>query len=131
MVSEPTPLGRVLVVDDEPVVGGLLRALLLALGYSVKVARQGPEALALVPVFEPSVILLDLHMPGMSGAEVLDHLRRDRPEIPVVMVSGNQDRDTAERMLSNGAFDYLPKPFTLEILARIVATAMATPPRPT
>jgi CheY-like chemotaxis protein len=127
--SEPSPLGRVLVVDDEAVVGGLLRDLLVALGYSVKVTRHGAEALELVPVFQPSVILLDLQMPGMSGTEVLDHLRRDHPELPVVIVSGNQDRAIAERMLSNGAFDYLPKPFGLDILASIVAAAVARAPR--
>jgi CheY-like chemotaxis protein len=70
----PSSLGRVLVVDDEPHVGATLRDVLIELGYIVKVAVRGAEALKLVPVFEPDVVLLDLLMPEMSGVEVLDHL---------------------------------------------------------
>ena len=77
----PSSLGRVLVVEDEPRVGAMLREVLVELGYIVKVAVRGAEALQLVPVFEPDVVLLDLIMPGMSGVEVpaprpSDHPRR-------------------------------------------------------
>jgi CheY-like chemotaxis protein len=122
-------LGRVLVVDDEPQVGAMLQEVLTELGYVVKHARSGAEALQLAPVFEPDVILLDLQMPGMSGVEVLDHLRRDHRDVPVVILSGNQDLGTARRTLRSGAFDYVPKPFTIDVLARVVAAAAAMPRR--
>jgi CheY-like chemotaxis protein len=60
-------------------VGATLRDVLVELGYIVKLAVWGAEALKLVPVFEPDVVLLDMRMPEMSGVEVLEHLRRDRP----------------------------------------------------
>jgi|ERR671918_1792363 two-component system nitrogen regulation response regulator NtrX len=127
--AQPLPsLGRVLVVDDEPHVGALVRDVLTELGYAVKHVIGGAEALELVPVFEPNVVLLDLTMPGMSGVEVLERLRRDHPRLPVVIISGNQDVDIARRTLGNGAFDYIQKPFDIAVMARIVAAAVSTPP---
>jgi CheY-like chemotaxis protein len=95
----PSSFGRVLVVDDEPQVGAMLRDVLGELGYIVKVAVRGTEALKLVPVFEPDVVLLDLMMPEMSGVEVLDHLRRDRPTLRVVMLTANEDVEVARATL--------------------------------
>jgi CheY-like chemotaxis protein len=118
-------LGRVLVVEDEPRVGAMLRDVLVELGYIVKLAAGGAEALQLVPVFEPDVVLLDLMMPEMSGVEVLDHLRRERPTLRVVIMSGNEDVEVARATLRDGAFDYLGKPFKIEVLARVVAAAVA------
>jgi CheY-like chemotaxis protein len=120
-------LGRVLVVDDELQVGEVLRDLLMEFGYVVKVAVRGAEALQIVPVFQPDAVLLDLQMPEMSGVEVLNHLRRDYPLLPVIMVTGNADADVARDMLRRGAFDYIRKPFTFDVLARVVAAAIVLP----
>jgi two-component system, NtrC family, response regulator AtoC len=120
-------LGRVLVVDDDPNIGAMLRDLLVELGYVVKNAVRGVEALHLVRVFEPDVVLLDLLMPEMSGAEVLDLLRRDHPTVPVIVVTGNDDVEVARRTLRSGAFDYVCKPFTLDVLTRVVAAAIIIP----
>jgi DNA-binding response OmpR family regulator len=120
-----SPLGRVLVVDDDANVGDMLQDLLVDLGYVVKHALDGTAALRLVPVFEPDVVLLDLQLPGMSGVEVLDRLRRDHPTVPVIIVTGNDDVEVARRTLRGGAFDYLSKPFTVDVLARVVAAAIA------
>ena len=122
-----SPLGRVLVVDDDPNVVEMLQDLLVDVGYLVKHALDGTEALRLVPVFEPDVVLLDLQLPGISGIEVLDRLRRDHPTVPVIIVTGNDDVEVARRTLRGGAFDYLSKPFTVEVLARVVAAAIAMP----
>jgi CheY-like chemotaxis protein len=120
----PAPLGRVLVVDDEPQVADMLRELLLELGYSVATAGNGAEALQRVPEFKPDVVLLDLQMPGMSGSQVLDRLRHDRPGLPVVIVTGNTDVAVARGTLARGAFDYLRKPFEFDALGRVVAAAV-------
>jgi len=116
-------LGRVLVVEDELRVGAMLREVLVELGYIVKVAVRGAEALQLVPDFEPDVVLLDLIMPGMSGVEVLDHLRRDRPTIRVVIMTANEDIAG----LPDEVFGYLRKPFRIDMLAGVVAAAVAPP----
>jgi len=93
----------------------------------VKLAVRGAEALKLVPVFEPDVVLLDLMMPEMSGIEVLAHLRRDRPTLRVVIMSGNEDVEVARATLRDGAFDCLGKPFSIDALARVVAAAVSLP----
>jgi CheY-like chemotaxis protein len=123
----PSSLGRVLVVDDEPAVWATLRDVLVELGYIVKLAVGGAEALKLVPVFEPDVVLLDLQMPAMSEVEVLDHLRRDHPTLRVVILTGNEDVEVARATLRAGAFDYLSKPFSIDVLARVVAAAVGLP----
>ena len=123
-----SPLGRILVVDDEPQVAQMLRDVLTQFGYVVKTALRGAEALAIVPVFQPDVILLDLQMPEMTGVEVLDHLRRDHPPVPVIIVTANTDAEVARGTLIRGAFDYVRKPFHLELLARVVAAAIVAPP---
>ena len=120
-------LGRVLVVEDELRVAAMLRDILVELGYVVELADRGAEALQLVPIFEPDVVLLDLLMPETSGVEVLKHLRRDPPTLPVVIMSGNEDVEVARATLRDGAFDYLGKPFRIEALARVVAAAVALP----
>ena len=104
----------------------MLRDVLTELSYAVKHAVGGAEALKLVPVFEPDLVLLDLQMPGMSGVEVLDHLRREHPQLPVVILSGNQDVEPMRRALGNGAFDYIQKPFDITVLARVVAAAIGS-----
>ena len=118
-------LGRVLVVDDEPQINAMLCDMLAGVGYDVKGAIHGAQALQLMPVFEPNVVLLDLHMPVMSGMEVLDHLRRDSPALPVIILSGDADQEVARRTLRSGAVNYLMKPFNLETLRQVVAAALA------
>jgi CheY-like chemotaxis protein len=119
------PLGRILVVDDEPLVGTALRDALLEFGYVVKNAMSGPEALGLMTAFQPDVVLLDILMPGMSGDEVLEQLRQHYPRVPVVMVTANEDEARARALLARGAFDYIGKPFHLATLERVVVAAVA------
>ncbi len=121
MAAEP---GRVLVVDDEPVVSSMLCDVLATVGYVVASAASGTEALHLVPTFNPSVVVLDLAMPAMSGMEVLQHLRCKYPHIPVVILSGNQDAEVKRRALEAGACDYLTKPFSLALLRVAVRAAI-------
>ena len=123
MTTEP---GRILVVDDEPVVSSMLCDVLATAGYVVASATSGAEALDLVPIFNPSVVLLDLTMPGMSGMEVLQHLRREYPRSPVVILSGNQDAEVKRRAIEAGAFDYLTKPFSLALMRTAVRAAIAS-----
>ena len=117
-------LARVLVVDDEPRVAAVLHDALIDLGYAVQVAVNGAEALRLVALYQPDVVLLDLSMPNVSGDVVLERLRDTDPALPVIVVTGNADAERARSTLARGAFDYVSKPFDLEILARILAAAV-------
>jgi DNA-binding response OmpR family regulator len=121
------PIGRVLVVDDEAQVCEMVRDALVEFGYEVAVASGGLEALGLMASFGPDAVLLDVLMPGMSGADVLARLRQEHPGVAVVMLTGNQDQDAARQLLANGAFDYIRKPFDLQVLERVMAAAVASP----
>ena len=122
-------LGRVLVVDDEPQLNAMLCDALAGMQYDVNGALDGARALEMIPLFQPNLVLLDLHMRGMPGLEVLDHLRRDWPAIPVIVVSGDAGQEVARRMLRKGAQNYVTKPFNLDVLRQVVGDALAQQPR--
>jgi CheY-like chemotaxis protein len=110
--------GRVLVVDDELLVRDMLRDFLTTVGDEVATVGSGAEALEVVPVFRPDVILVDMVMPGMSGAEVLQALRRAGHTVPVILISGYIEAPP------EGFFAFLRKPFDLRKLAEVVTAAM-------
>ena len=111
---------RVLVVDDEPEVGGLVERVLAADGYVVGRACDGKDGLRQALDGCWGLIILDLIMPEMSGSEMLARLRLDRPDQPVLILSCVSDVLTKVHCLDLGAQDYLTKPFQLaELLARV------------
>jgi CheY-like chemotaxis protein len=108
---------KVLVVDDEAVITAAARKMLGAEGFTVLTAGDAESALLLLPAESPRLAFLDLMLPGLSGMELLKRIRRDYPEVVVVMMTGYSTLDNAIAFLKNGAFDYLPKPFEFEELA--------------
>jgi two-component system OmpR family response regulator len=110
--------GRVLIADDEPHIREMLRDFLGGEGYVVTTAATGGQALNVVPTFQPDVILIDMLMPDLSGADVLDALHRAGATVPVILMSGHQ------ATVGKGFFGVLIKPFNLRSLAEVVAAAM-------
>ncbi|MGE3541930.1 MAG: response regulator [Candidatus Tectimicrobiota bacterium] len=112
----------VLIVDDEPGGRDTLEALLIAEGYQLVFAENGPEALVQAVTFTPDVILLDVMMPGMDGFEVCHRLRRhpEVAEVPIIMVTALDDRDARLRGIAAGADDFITKPFDrIELRLRV------------
>lgn len=116
---------QLLVVDDEHEITDLLDEHFRGCGYDVQVAHDGAQALVLAAARRPDAVLLDVTMPGPDGAEVLARLRAIDPTVSVIMLTGNDDETLARQMLRAGAFDYVPKPFQLDVLERVVAAAVA------
>ncbi|HRY30474.1 MAG TPA: response regulator [Elusimicrobiota bacterium] len=114
--GDSSPKGRVLVVDDEPVVRKVLERFLRSKGLSVSVAEGGVEALSLVKKERPHIMLLDLWMPKMNGIEVLKAVREIDREIAVIISTANADVDIARKTMEMGACDYIIKPFDLPYL---------------
>src|SRR5215467_180665 len=112
---------NILVVDDEAPMRKLLSSNLEASGYAVLTAVDGTEALKLIDEQPFDLLLIDTNLPGPSGLQVLQAVRRDS-QMPVLVVSGRRrERDTVEA-LDLGADDYLSKPFGIaELLARVKA----------
>jgi len=107
---------RILVVDDEEAVRNLMKRHLEGAGYEVVLAADGQAALEMFKKSSPHLVVLDLFMPGLSGLDVLLHLKRGHPHLPVVIVTSNQDEVVALSALKMGAFDYVMKPFDWDYL---------------
>jgi two-component system, NtrC family, response regulator AtoC len=106
-------MGRsILVVDDDEGARRYLAMLLSSMGYEVRSSESGEQAVSdLAGPDSPAVVLLDLLMPGMSGLEVLDHIQRTRPALPVIVQSTVAEIKTVVDAVRRGASDYLTKPF--------------------
>jgi len=117
--------GRVLIVDDEPDVLDVLTDIVATFGYDISTGINGAEALAIVRMTPPDVVLLDLAMPVMSGREALTHLQADHPKIPVVVVAAQVDADLALHLHALGAFGYIRKPFEVAEIGEAVSAAIA------
>ena len=104
------------IIDDDVYIGDMLTEVMTQEGYSVLRAYSGTEALYLLSHNKPDLVLLDLMLPGLSGEEVLPHIKN----IPVIVISAKIDVQDKVNLLLGGATDYLTKPFdTAELLARI------------
>ena len=112
---------HVLVVEDAPEIGRLLRRNLTELGHVVTIAADGATGLALALREQPQVVLLDLGLPDLAGLEVLAMLR-GVSSVPVIVITAQDDDRTVVQALDAGADDYLTKPFGLDqMVARIRA----------
>ncbi len=111
---------RILIVDDEEIVRESLSGWLREDGYRVDTAPDGPTALDKVRAERWAIALVDLKMPGMDGLQVLQEIRRIRPEVAVVIMTAYATVDTAVSAMKLGAYDYLVKPFDPEEMSLMV-----------
>ena len=102
---------RILVVDDEASLRRLIRGVLKEKGCTVDVAGSAEKGLALLEKAEPGVALVDIRLPGMSGLQMLEQIKRLAPNTEVVLMTGHASIETAVDAIRKGAYDYLRKPF--------------------
>lgn len=122
MIASSPPLSsRLLLVDDDRTLAGMLGEYLDLQGFAVEAVTSGEDALAVIANREPDLVVLDLGLPGIDGFETLARLRKDHA-VPVIMLTARgEDQDRIAGLLA-GADDYLPKPFNpAELAARIHA----------
>ena len=113
-----------LVVDDEPSMREFLEIMLTQDGYIVRSASSGEEGLELFKVSEPSLVLTDVRMPGMSGLDLIQRLKQINPTVPVIVITAFASAEDALRAVREGAYDYLSKPFQLDDLRIIIRNAL-------
>ena len=120
---------RILVVDDEPDIVALVAYHLAKTNYRVSTASNGTDALSIARSERPSMLVLDLMLPGMSGFDVLEHIRAEEGtrHIAVLMLTARKEEQDRIRGLSLGADDYLTKPFSpQELVLRVGAILRRT-----
>ncbi len=119
---------KVLAIDDQRIVLMYLKKCLIKLGYEVKVATSGHMGISIMKEFQPDVVMVDFNMPSISGLGVVEHIRKNmQSNIPIIMLSGNDDPEVVSKAFNYGANDYIRKPVSLkEISARLKAIANST-----
>jgi len=117
---------HIITTDDDQAIRKVLQILLRKEGYQVSVCSNGDELLAILKTSSATVdlILLDIKMPGLSGMQLLEILRRNYPRIPVVMLTAFNDLDTGMKAIRLGASDYLAKPVHREVLVECVSRVL-------
>ncbi|HWN10430.1 MAG TPA: response regulator [Pyrinomonadaceae bacterium] len=115
-------MAKVLIVDDDEAIRDTLYEL-LSDNYLCQTAETAEKALSRLEADTYDVVLTDISMPGLSGLELLGHVRQRYPDTPVIIISGISDEDHAQGLIKLGAFEFLLKPFSLEVVEKCVKRA--------
>lgn len=116
----------VLIIDDDPALCQFLEKILGSEGYETLRASTAAEGLDLVERHGADVTLLDMRLPDADGLTTLSHIRQVRPHLPVIIVTGYSDVANAVQAMKRGAYDYIAKPFEVDILLAAIARALET-----
>ena len=117
---------EILIVDDEADIRDLVAGILQDEGYATRTARNSDEALASIVTRRPSLALLDIWLQGsaLDGLQLLDAVKQEHADLPVVMISGHGNIETAVAAIKQGAYDFIEKPFKADRLLLVVERAI-------
>src|SRR5437879_7885265 len=118
----------ILIVDDEADIRELVSGILQDEGYITRSARDSDDALAHVASRRPSLVFLDIWLQGsrLDGLQLLDAMKTQHPELPIVMISGHGNIETAVAAIKQGAYDFIEKPFKADRLVLVTQRALET-----
>src|ERR1700693_5352897 len=120
--------GEILIVDDEADIRDLVAGILQDEGYVARTARNSDDALASIVTRRPNLIFLDIWLQGsrLDGLQMLANIKTEHPELPVVMISGHGNIETAVAAIKRGAYDFIEKPFKADRLVLVADRALET-----
>jgi two-component system, NtrC family, nitrogen regulation response regulator NtrX len=118
----------ILIVDDEADIRDLVAGILQDEGYETRTARNSDDALATIISRRPNLVFLDIWLQGskLDGLQLLDAIKQEHPEVPVVMISGHGNIETAVAAIKRGAYDFIEKPFKADRLVLVAERALET-----
>ena len=121
-------MGDILVVDDEKDIRELVSDILVDEGYTTRLAANSDEAFGAINVEAPDLIVLDIWLKEskLDGIDILKTVRRDNPDIPIVIISGHGNIEIAVAAIKQGAYDFIQKPFNIDQLMVVISRAMET-----
>jgi two-component system nitrogen regulation response regulator NtrX len=116
----------ILIVDDEPDICELVAGILQDEGHDTRTAHDSDEALSAVVARQPDLVFLDIWLRGsrLDGLQLLDNLKQQHPELPIVMISGHGNKETAVSAIKRGAYDFIEKPFKADHLILVAERAL-------
>jgi len=121
-------MGDILITDDEADIRTLVSDILEDEGYRTRIAGTADACMSAIEDVEPAVMILDIWLKDsdMDGIDILKTVRRDRPDVPVIIISGHGNIEIAVAAIKQGAYDYIEKPFNIDQLMVVVGRAMET-----
>lgn len=119
-------MDKILIVDDELNIRKAIAEHILGDTYQCMTAKDGEEALKVYTRFQPHLVMLDVRIPKINGIEVLNEIKKQNPDIPVIVMTGDATVDTAITAMKSGAYDFLMKPFNIEKLKITIKNALST-----
>lgn len=117
-------MNNILIIDDEPSIRTILKEILQDEGYTVYTAGDGYEGLHLLKTTKVELVLLDIWLPRMGGIDVLKEIKKEFPEIEVIVISGHANVDIAVNAIKIGAFDFLEKPLDMDRVLNLTRNAL-------
>ena len=116
----------ILVVDDETDIRELISGILEDEGHSTRLAKDSDDTLKAIEERRPSLVILDIWLQGskLDGLELLDRIKKAHPDLPVIIISGHGNIETAVAAIKRGAYDYIEKPFKADRLVLLTARAL-------
>ncbi|MGB9712726.1 MAG: response regulator [Dissulfurimicrobium sp.] len=115
---------RLLVIDDEPIVGRRLQQVFTKMGFDVETYTNPVAAMETMDRHPFDIVVTDLKMEGLDGMAVLERVKKKNPDTKVVIITGYAQLDTASEAFRRGVFDFIAKPFRLDELKRVIIRAM-------
>lgn len=117
---------KILVIDDERFITWSLKQYLEKIGYEVFTAETGEDGIEIFKTELPDIVLLDMHLPGMSGIDVLQTIKKLNKDAIVIIITAHGDIQTAVSVIKSGAYDFIEKPFELERVGVVIKKAQET-----
>ena len=125
MTHSKTSKPTILIIEDEEQIRILIQKVLNRYSFETILASDGDEAMEFIRGdIEIAAVISDIQLPGTNGMDVLVHLRREKPELPVILMTGFWDKTQYSQAMQKGAFEYLPKPFDINDLLKTVTSAV-------
>ncbi|MFT4708269.1 MAG: two-component system nitrogen regulation response regulator NtrX, partial [Ascidiaceihabitans sp.] len=121
-------MSDILIVDDERDIRELISEILKDEGFATRLAGNSDDAMSAINVEAPSLMILDIWLKDsrMDGIDILKTVKRDNPDIPVVIISGHGNIEIAVAAIKQGAYDFIEKPFNIDQLLVVIRRAMET-----
>ncbi|MEL7261647.1 MAG: response regulator, partial [Pseudomonadota bacterium] len=121
-------MSDILIVDDERDIRELISDILEDEGYATRLAGNSDEAMGAINTAAPALIILDIWLKDsrMDGIDILKTVKRDNPDVPVVIISGHGNIEIAVAAIKQGAYDFIEKPFNIDQLLVVIRRAMET-----
>ncbi|MEM8644236.1 MAG: response regulator, partial [Pseudomonadota bacterium] len=118
----------ILIVDDEADIRELISGILEDEGHGTRLAKDSDETLQVIEERRPSLVILDIWLQGsrLDGLDLLEEIKKAHPDLPVIIISGHGNIETAVSAIQRGAYDYIEKPFKADRLVLITSRALET-----